>query len=133
MVRRGLVDADSRLLAATAAGPAGDPGRKTKDPIEATTEASVCAVNYSVASPRILLITDGNVSSLRPPEPSIPKAAMESADAPFAIDTDVVLDKGNAVDDPRDSGAVKLRPGVFFFQHPRSRFADLVQQRRFGN
>ena len=84
-----------------------------------------------VASPRILLITDGNVSSPCPPEPSTPKAATESADAPFAIDTDVVLAK-DRVDDPRDSGAVKLRPGVFY-QHPRLRFADLVQPRRFGN
>jgi hypothetical protein len=132
MVRRGLVDADSMLPATTAAGPAGDPGRKTKDPIEVTTEALVCAVNYSVASPRILLITDGNVFSPRPPEPSTPKAATESADALFAIDTDVVLAKGNVVDDSRDSGAGKLRPGVFY-QHPRSRFTDLVQRRRFGN
>jgi hypothetical protein len=68
-----------------------------------------------VASPRILMITDVNVFSPRPPEPStLNDTATESADAPFAIDTDVLPAKGDVVDDPRDSGAAKLRPGVFF-------------------
>ena len=52
--------------------------------------------------------------SLRSPASSTPKdAATESADAPLAIDTDVALAKTHVVDDPSDSGAIKLGPGVF--------------------
>jgi len=74
-----------------------------------------------------------NVSSPRPPEPSTPwNAARESADAPFGIDTDVLLVQVTGVDDPRDSGAVKLGPGVFFTQRGRD-FGTSRNQRRFGN
>jgi hypothetical protein len=54
-------------------------------------------------------ITIGMTSS-RPPEPSTQEgAATESALALFARDTEVVLVKIHAVDDPRDSGAGELR------------------------
>ena len=64
-----------------------------------------------------------NVSSSRPPEPLAQwNAARQSADAPFAIDRDVLLAQVAGVDDPRDSGAVKICPGVLFTQ--RGRFWD---------
>jgi hypothetical protein len=40
-------------------------------------------------------------------------AAKEGGAAPSAIDTEVVLTEIHGVDDPRNSGAWKLGPGVF--------------------
>jgi hypothetical protein len=51
----------------------------------------------------------------RPPESSTPAkdAAREGGAAPLAIDREVVLTEIHVVDDPRNSGARKLGPGVF--------------------
>jgi hypothetical protein len=51
----------------------------------------------------------------RPPESStaVKDAAREGGAAPSALDTEVVLTKIQVVDDPTDSGATKLGPGVF--------------------
>ncbi len=59
----------------------------------------------------------------RPPESSTPAkdAAREGGAAPSAIDTEVVLTEIQVVDDPRDSGAMKLGPGVFVDAADRSR------------
>ena len=67
----------------------------------------------SPAGARITIAT--RVSLPRPPESSTPikDAAREGGAAPSAIDTEVVLAKIHLVDDPRDSGARKLGPGVF--------------------
>jgi len=74
-----------------------------------------------------------NVSSPRPPEPSTQwQAARESARAFFDSDMEVLVTQVTGVDDPRDSGAVKLCPGVFFTTRGRD-FGTSRQQRRFGN
>ncbi len=80
----------------------------------------------SPAGTRITIAARGSFP--RPPEPSTPAkdAAREGGAgpqtrfitfgrpaAPSAIDTEVVLTEIQVVDDPRDSGAMKLGPGVF--------------------
>jgi len=66
-------------------------------------------------SPNVMSTLGGpKASSPRPPESFTRKdAATDLADAPSAIDTDVVLAEIHVVSDPRNSGARKLRPGVF--------------------
>ncbi len=54
------------------------------------------------------------------------------ARAPLAIDTEVVLAGTQEVDDPRDSGAWKLSPGVFLRVRNQGGRTP-VSQRRFGN
>jgi hypothetical protein len=69
-----------------------------------------------IASPAGVRITiAARVSSPRTPESSTPTkdAAREGGAAPSALDTEVVLTEIHVVDDPRDSGARKLGPGVF--------------------
>ena len=68
------------------------------------------------ASPAGVRITiAARVSFPRSPESSTPAkdAAREGGAAPSALDTEVVLTEIHVVDDPRDSGARKLGPGVF--------------------
>ncbi len=86
------------------------------------------------------------VSFPRPPEPSTPAkdAAREGGvgpqtrfiasgkpAAPSAIDREVVLTEIQVVDDPRDSGAMKLGPGVFVGAACRSLAGP--RQKRMGN
>jgi hypothetical protein len=74
-----------------------------------------------------------NVFSPCPPERLAQgNAARQSADASFAIDMEVLLAQVTGVDDPRDSGAVKTCPGVFFTQRGCA-FGTSHNFRRFGN
>jgi hypothetical protein len=67
----------------------------------------------SPAGARIPITARGSFP--RPPGPStqMRNAAKEGGAAPSAIDTEVVLTEIHGVDDPRNSGAWKLGPGVF--------------------
>jgi hypothetical protein len=64
------------------------------------------------AGARITIAARGSFP--RPPESSTPAkdAAREGGAAPLAIDREVVLTEIHVVDDPRNSGAGKLGPGV---------------------
>jgi hypothetical protein len=65
------------------------------------------------AGARITIAARGSFP--RPPESSTPTkdAAREGGAAPLALNTEVVLTEIHVADDPRDSGARKLGPGVF--------------------
>ena len=67
----------------------------------------------SPAGTRITIAARGFLPRL--PESSTPAkdAAREGGAAPLAIDREVVLTEIHMVDDPRNSGAGKLGPGVF--------------------
>ena len=67
----------------------------------------------SSAGARITIAARGSFP--RPPESSTPTkdAAREGGAAPLALNTEVVLTEIHVADDPRDSGARKLGPGVF--------------------
>jgi len=70
----------------------------------------------TLASPAGVRITIAARGSFpRPPESSTQTrdAAREGGAVPSAFDTEVVLTEIHVVDDPRDSGARKLGPGVF--------------------
>jgi hypothetical protein len=104
-------------------------------------------VNGTLAVPVGTRITIGSMFP-RPPKSSTQEGAATEWDAtpnpmgqgsrtqtqgvegPVAIDTDVALARIH-VDDPRDSGAAKRRPGAFI--NIRDRNSDPVSQRRFGN
>jgi len=109
-------------------------------PIEGRDDTAMigAAANYprvpgTFAIPDDTRITIAVRSSSCPPEPSTGGgAAKEGRNAPVAIDTEVVLARIHMVDDPRDSGARKLRPGVFI--GPRGHGpCDLASQKAFGN